>query len=142
MPEKSLQDRIRERAAERDAEGLFANPSLEDLHEAAHGTPMNKRRKGRTSLTKSATVDAGLRAGSVRAEGSRWVGEALAGSASPSTLRKEAAAQASPAIGILGDMQRLLTAFREAEGRDPTEDDVEYWRAFAKIIKEPLGGGE
>ncbi len=139
MPEKSLRDRIQDAAAERDAEGICVNPSLESIHDAALGTPMEKTRKGRESLVKSAANEASATAGAVRAVSGRWFGDALADNAPQSPMGKAAD---SPAVGILGDLNRLLKAFRDAEGRDPTEDDVEYWKAFAHIIREPLGGNE
>ena len=139
----SLQEEIRERARERDEEGGFANKSLEDLHHAGRGTPLRKRRKkGRTPVLKSAAADASTAAGTVRAGDGRWFQEALIGSAPSSPLSKSAIAEASPVVGMLDDMQRVLEVFRSEEGRDPTTDDKEFWRAYTKIIANRIGGSE
>ena len=141
---KNLQEQIRERAAERDAEGKHVNPSLEDLHHASRGTPLRKRRKkGRTSLIKSAANDASTAAGSVRAGDGSWFAEALAPNFghAPEPLYKAVGGDPdSPAVAMPRDLNRLLTVFRDSEGRDPTEDDLEYWKSFAKIIRDGLGG--
>ena len=142
MPAKSLRTRIEERAAEKDSEGMFANPSLEDLHDAAHGTPMKKRRKGRTSLTKSATDEASANASRVRVSDRRGFKEALQGSASPSSLRKEAVPADSPAAAMVGNLGNLLTVFRDSEGRDPDISDTQFWSAFRTVIRDGLGLGE
>src|SRR5262245_30199332 len=144
---ENLQEQIRRRVEERDAEGLFVNKSLEDMHGAARGTGLAKRLKGkRTKVFKAAADHAAQAARSVRAGDGRWFREALAsdfGHVSEGvagTLHKQAETDRdSPAVSILGNLNRLLAAFRDAEGHDPTEDDVEYWKAFATIVRQGLG---
>ena len=117
------QEQIRERAIERAAEGENANPSLEDLLDAARGEPLQKRRKHRERLVeppgsgtpRTTNVRTGLRKAGGRDGGS-----------------------ASPVAQMLGDMGRVLEEFRKAEGRDPTSEDGEFWTAYKKVIKNRL----
>jgi hypothetical protein len=40
---------------------------------------------------------------------------------------------------MLGDMARVLEEFRKAEGREPTEKDRGFWKAYKRIIADRLG---
>jgi hypothetical protein len=136
MP-KNLQEQIRERAAERDEEGRpgNANKSLEEMHYAGRHAPLTKAQKGRHSVVAKATEAATFAAGAGRAEGGRWFADALAENAQGTPLRKSAGDPSSPAAQILVNLQRLLVVFQTEEGRDPTVDDREFWRAFAGVVK-------
>lgn len=37
-------------------------------------------------------------------------------------------------------LAKVVTAFKQAEGRSPGQDDEEVWKALAKIVKDEVGG--
>lgn len=119
-----LQDKIRRRAAERDAEGEGANPSLEDIFNAARGTPLQKRKQGHERLIPPP------RSGTPRTTSVRTALRKAAGSGTDGSM--------SPFDAMLGDFGGVLTEFRKAEGRDPTAADSGFWKAYLTILKSRL----